>query len=152
MNDVDIYIGSDHHGVAAKESIIHYLATHGYTVHDIGTNSAAMVDYPDIALAVARPVSEKAHKRRGILLCGTGIGVCMVANRFAGVLAGQVWNEDMARRASADDRVNVLCLSADYLSPEQCALFVDIWLKTPFSETPRYIQRLEQVAHLDQKR
>ncbi len=149
----ELYIAADHHAVPTKAAIDEFLHQLGYSVHDFGTDLAAdPVDYPEYAAKVAQAVSEDPAKRRGILLCGTGIGVCMVANRFAYVLAAQVWNEDQARRASNDDHVNVLCLAADYLNQDQCVGLIDIWLKTAFSDDARHLRRLAAVAALDKNR
>ncbi len=151
MSKYEIYVASDHHGVSLKSAIGQYLMMYGYTVHDLGTNDLSPVDYPLIAELVALQVAMKPHERRGILLCGTGIGVCMTANRFSNVLAGQVWNEEMASRAKAEDNVNILCLAADYLSEEECLTFIQIWLSTGFSGEVDYDRRLSQIAKLDKK-
>lgn len=151
MSKKDVYIASDHHGVDLKDAIGQYLLMYGYNVHDLGTNSTEAVDYPPLAEKVAKAVSESPHSRRGILLCGSGIGMCMAANRFPHVLAGQVWNEEMAARAVTEDNVNVLCLAADYLSEEECLVYIEIWLSSAFSGQDNYERRLNQIAKLDQK-
>ncbi len=151
MSKYEIYIASDHHGVDLKDAIAQYLLMYGYTVHDLGTNDAEAVDYPKMASKVAQQVSNKPHQVRGILLCGSGIGMCMVANRFEHVLAGAVWNEELAARAAVEDGVNVLCLAADYLSEEECLTYVEIWLTNAFSGDEDDTRRLGQIANLDKK-
>lgn len=151
MSKYEIYVAADHHGVELKDAISQYLLMYGYTVHDLGTNDATPVDYPHFAEKVARQVSDSPDHRRGILLCGSGIGMCMVANRFPHILAGAVWNEDMAARAGAEDNINVLCLGADYLSEEESLTFVEIWLTSAFSGDDDDLRRLDQIAKLDKK-
>lgn len=147
-----IYIASDHHGLDTRIAVADHLMSFGYTVYDMGTGSHEMVDYPKIVVPLARAVAEDPKHRRGILLCGTGIGVCMVANRFPHVLAAGVWNQDMAARAVIEDNVNVLCLAADYLDADACIDLISIWLKNAFSGEERYVRRLSEIAEIDKNR
>src|SRR5438132_137307 len=98
-----VVLGADHEGVALKEQIKQKLQQAGYSVEDIGTAMDQPVDYPTIAAQVAQLVSNEPDTSKGILVCATGIGMSMVANRFPKVLAGQVWSEEMAARSREDD-------------------------------------------------
>ena len=149
MNDQPIiYIGSDHEGYQLKEQLAFMLRRLDYIVEDAGPSSPGPVDYPDYAEPVARAVSLDPEKRRGILICATGIGMCMVANRFEGVLAGQVWNLEMAKRSREDDDINILCLAAAYLSNEAAEEITKVWLNTNFSGLERHVRRLTKIGQI----
>src|SRR3989344_5239515 len=102
-----IYIGADHRGFDLKEKLKDYLTERGYNLADLGTNSEEPVDYPLIARKVAERVGEDLNNR-GILLCGSGVGVCIVANKFKGIRAGEAWSVEVATKARRDDNINVL--------------------------------------------
>ncbi len=112
---MNIAIGSDHRGVEAKRRLVASLQSQGHQVLDVGTHSQDSVDYPDLAYEVARRVSEGAADR-GILLCGTGIGMCITANKLRGVRAAPCQDAITAEMSRRHNDANVLCLSADLLS------------------------------------
>ena len=150
-----ICIGSDHRGVEIKAAITSLLASLGHQVADEGPcSSAEAVDYPDMAAVVAGRVSAAAAER-GILVCGTGIGMAITANKFPGVRAAVCDNERLARLSRQHNDVNVLCLSGDL--PEAGAAehlrgvqqIVQIWLETPF-EGGRHARRVDKIAHYEQ--
>src|SRR3989344_9297416 len=103
-----IYIGADHRGFKLKRELFDYLIGKGYRVVDVGTDSEESVDYPIIAEKVTRKVAEDPNNR-GIIVCGTGGGVCIVANKSKGILAAEAWNPEVAKAARNDDNINVLC-------------------------------------------
>lgn len=143
-----ITLGSDHRGVNAKARLVQMLAQLGHTVSDEGTHDTTSVDYPDIAAAVSRKVSH-SEAERGILICGTGIGMCITANKFQGVRAATCHDEvtvDLCRR---HNNVNVLCLSADALNDSRMDRLVKLWLDTPF-EGGRHSRRVERIAEIEQ--
>lgn len=144
-----IYVGSDHTGVELKQLIIDHLGDLGYEVENFGTNSTEAYDYPLVAIKVSQSVSEDVESRRGILICATGVGVCMVANRIPKILAGQVWTPAMAERARNDDNLNVLCLADSFLDRDLSLEIVDRWLTTDFSGEERHRRRLAEIARLD---
>jgi ribose 5-phosphate isomerase B len=144
-----ISLGSDHRGVHAKARLVQTLATLGHTVTDEGAFDTASVDYPDVAALVSRKVSQ-AQVDRGILICGTGIGMCITANKFPRVRAATCHDEvtvDLCRR---HNDVNVLCLSADALNDSRMDRLVHLWLETPF-EGGRHAKRVEKIAEIEQR-
>lgn len=149
MNSTPVIIGADHAGFELKQQVISHLRSNGYLVTDMGTNSTDPVDYPDIAIKVASAVAKDSSNTRGILICASGIGMSMVANRVPGILAGQVFTPEMAKRARHDDNINILCLSSAFVSPDVSLQIVDTWLETVFSGLDRHINRLNKIKALD---
>jgi ribose 5-phosphate isomerase B len=144
-----IFIGADHNGYRLKEHIEHYLRSLGHEIKDTSGNKLdPHDDYPVHAAKVASNVL--AHPDSvGILLCGSGQGVCMAANRFKGIRASLVWNESEARSSRTDDDANVLCLAARELHElDDAKYLLDIWLKTPFNGAVRYTRRIKQMDEL----
>ncbi|HBH53314.1 MAG TPA: ribose 5-phosphate isomerase B [Planctomycetaceae bacterium] len=144
-----IAVGSDHRGFNTKARLIGLLNDLGHQGIDCGTDSAESVDYPDFAAKVAQMVSQgQAH--RGILICGTGIGMCITANKFAGVRACTCHDEMTARLSRQHNDTNVLCLSADLLGERVMNRLVEIWLATEF-ESGRHARRLEKIAQYESR-
>jgi ribose 5-phosphate isomerase B len=144
-----IFIGADHNGFRLKEHIEHYLRSLGHEVKDVSGNKLdPQDDYPVHAAKVANNVL--AHPESvGILLCGSGQGVCMAANRFKGIRASLVWNESEARSSRTDDDANVLCLAARELAElDDAKYLIDTWLKTAFNGAARYSRRIKQMDEL----
>ncbi len=127
-----IIVGSDHAGFDLKERVKEWLETRGFEVEDVGPRSPEQVDYPDFAHRVADAVAS-GRRARGVLMCGTGIGVAMTANRHAGVRAAVVWNEDSARLSREHNDANVLALGGRTLDPLLAERILEVWLKTPFA-------------------
>jgi ribose 5-phosphate isomerase B len=144
-----IAVGSDHRGFAVKERILELLKRLNQEAVDLGTNSCDSVDYPDIAAAVAEKVST-GQVERGILICGTGIGMCITANKFAGVRAAPCHDDLSAEMSRRHNDLNVLCLSADMLGEKLIDRMVEIWLKTEF-EGGRHARRVEKINQLERK-
>lgn len=144
-----IVFGSDHHGVAVKEQLLLHLKHRGYELHDYGAFGEDAADYPLYAKDVAEEVSNNPDTVRGILLCASGVGMCMVANRFPHVRAGVSWSTKHAALIRTDDDTNILCLPVAFLHPHECVAIVDAWLATPFSGAERHVRRLSQLAQLD---
>lgn len=145
-----IYIGSDHHGFNDKAQIIEYLRSKGHEVVDDGDRELdPNDDFPVFASNVATSVlAEHSPDCKGILLCGSGQGVCMAANRYKGIRATLCWDEDEARSSRRDDDANILCLSADKFDMEMIKQLIDVWLDTPFAAEERYIRRIEELDKL----
>src|SRR5688500_1184121 len=125
-----IAIGSDHRGFEAKRRLAVTLRAMGHDVIDVGTDSAESVDYTDYAYAVARRV-QAAEADRGVLLCGTGLGMAIAANKVRGVRAASCQDTITAEMSRRHNDANVLCLSADMLSEELMGQMIRIWLDTP---------------------
>jgi ribose 5-phosphate isomerase B len=126
---MNIALGSDHHGVEYKEFIKQHIT--GYTWIDVGSHSTVPSDYPIYAHAVIKELMS-GNAQQGILLCGTGVGMAIAANRCPGVYAGLAWNEEIARLNKEHDNVNVLVIPADYVTELQVVAMVRTWLQAPF--------------------
>ncbi len=142
-----IAIGSDHRGYHLKEKLISVLRAKGHEVDDVGTCAPDSVDYPDFAVLVARKISEQIVDR-GILICGSGIGMAITANKFPGVRAAPCTDEITAEISRLHNDLNVLCLSADMLSPRVVDRMVEIWLNTEF-EGGRHARRVQKILDME---
>jgi ribose 5-phosphate isomerase B len=142
-----IPIASDHAGFELKERLRVALAEMGYAVEDIGTHSTASTDYPDYAHPLAQEVSA-GQSVRGILLCGTGLGMSYVANRYPGVRAAVAWNPEVAALARKHNDANVLVLPARFVSDEDALAILQAWLTTPF-EGGRHQGRVAKIERDD---
>jgi ribose 5-phosphate isomerase B len=138
-----IPIAADHAGFELKEKIERALAALGYDVEDLGTDSASSSDFPDFAHPLAKKVSE-GQAKRGVLLCGTGLGMSYVANRYPNVRAAVVWAPEIAELARKHNDANVLVLPARYLSEEEGVKILKTWLDTPF-EGGRHERRVGKI-------
>lgn len=143
---MNIAIGSDHAGFERKQEILEHLLSLGHEVQDLGTYSKDSMDYPDIAVEVALKVAQN-HVERGILICGSGIGVSIVANKTEGVRAANCVNEEMARLARQHNDVNVLTLGERLVDKTTAINMVDIFLTTSF-EGGRHEQRVSKIHDL----
>ncbi|OIO36123.1 MAG: ribose 5-phosphate isomerase B [Candidatus Omnitrophica bacterium CG1_02_44_16] len=142
-----IVIGCDHGGFLLKEKIIHYLNKQGLLIEDIGTFSQGSMDYPDTAYKVARAVSfGKAH--RGILICKTGIGNCIVANKLKNVRAALCYNIKAARLSRRHNDANVLVLGALFVTSPAAKKMIDAWLNTAF-EGGRHLRRIKKIERIE---
>lgn len=139
-----IAIGGDHAGYKYKKKLVSWLKEQGHEVHDKGTYSDDSVDYPDYVHPVATMV-EKEEVDYGILLCGSGNGVCMTANKHQGIRAGLAWQNDLARLAREHNDANILCLPARYISFEMAKDMVEIFLNTDF-EGGRHQRRVSKIS------
>ncbi|MDO5554377.1 MAG: ribose 5-phosphate isomerase B [Planctomycetia bacterium] len=146
-----IMIGSDHHGVRTRLNLDSFVKSLGHEVIDIGPTSERPepVDYPDVAAAVAEAVSNGTMDR-GILICGTGIGMSIVANKFPGVRAAPVIDGFSAEMSRRHNDLNVLCLSGDMLSEATIDRLVEIWLNTEFAGG-RHERRKRKIAQIEQE-
>jgi ribose 5-phosphate isomerase B len=142
-----IPIASDHAGFELKERLRVALAEMGYAVEDIGTHSTASTDYPDYAHPLAQEVSD-GQSARGVLLCGTGLGMSYVANRYPGVRAAVAWSPEVAALARKHNDANVLVLPARFVSDEDALAILEAWLTTPF-EGGRHQGRVAKIERDD---
>lgn len=138
-----IAIGADHAGFALKEQLKKWLESLGHPVQDYGTFSADSVDYPDFAHPVAQAVERKEFDL-GLLVCGSGNGVAMAANKHAGIRAAICWNEDLAALAREHNDANVLCLPARFISPQEAERILDRFLSSSF-EGGRHARRVDKI-------
>ncbi len=142
-----IAIGSDHRGFEVKRRILALLQRLGHEVHDLGPYGSEGVDYPDDAFAVGLAVREQ-RVDRGILIDGTGIGMCIAANKIPGVRAAPCHDSITAEMSRRHNDANVLCLSADLLGGELLDRMVKIWLETDF-EGSRHARRVEKITRFE---
>ena len=141
-----IYIGADHRGYNLKEEIKKFLAGQKYQFEDMGNFSYdPNDDYADFAKLVAQKVSEKPEENKGILICGSGVGVDITANKFKGVRSALADDIETARQSRAHDDTNVLSLPADEVDFELAKKIITVWLETPFSNGEKYKRRISKI-------
>ena len=143
-----IALAADHGGFILKEKVRAQLAQMGHDVDDFGTDSTESCDYPDFALAVAEAVSAD-RADRGLLICTTGIGMAMAANKVSGVRAAPAQSEDEVRLTREHNDANVLTLGAKYLDERRALELIRVFLETPFSGGERHLRRVAKLAHLE---
>jgi len=147
---MNIAIGSDHRGFALKNSLAKWLESRGYNVVDIGTEDPTSTDYPDYAFRVAELVSN-GNAELGILICGTGIGMSMAANKVKGIRAAKVCSEKDAQMARRHNNANVLCFGADTGVDEALAQrMIATWMENEF-EGGRHERRVEKITAFENK-
>jgi ribose 5-phosphate isomerase B len=151
-----IYIGADHRGFALKEQIKAALAAEGNDIIDVGAASVdPSDDYPVFARAVAEKVSAAENEMpagtstRGIVICGSGFGVDVVANKFKGVRSALAMSPEHVRIGRHDDDVNVLSIAADFIPADQAIAIARMFLSTSFEREDRYVRRLNEVANIE---
>ena len=145
-----IGIGCDHRGFTLKEVLKNTLKREGYHVVDFGTDTTKSVDYPDYAIPLAEAVA-RGELDRGILICNSGIGMSIAANKVRGVYAALVYHIDLASYSRLHNNSNVLCLGAEFIPPKKAKEIVKIWLKTSF-EGGRHQRRLEKIIEYEKKK
>lgn len=143
------FIGADHRGFQQKSALVNHLLKDGNDVEDIGCFSSDSVDYPHIARLMAKKVSASPNYR-GILLCGSGVGMSVVANRFRGIRAALVWNEEVAGLSRAHNDANILVLPAAFLDMEGMLKILEVWATTPF-EGGRHSRRVRMIEEVSEE-
>jgi ribose 5-phosphate isomerase B len=151
MSADPIIIGSDHAGIALKEGLKPYLEQRGLAVTDMGMAAATAdpVDYPDIGCQVAAGVSSGAFSR-GILICGSGVGMTIVANKYPGIRAALCLDEETATLSRLHNDTNILCLAGRKTDSEKARKIIDVWLNTPF-EGGRHNRRIEKIREIEKQ-
>jgi len=142
-----VALGVDHAGFPVKKELETLLRALGHAVLDFGTTSEASTDYPDYAEKVARAVAS-GQAERGVLICGTGIGMCITANKVAGIRAALVSDEKTAELSRLHNDANIFCAGARVLPVFKIAEALKVWLQTPF-EGGRHRQRIEKIARVE---
>lgn len=145
-----IYIGADHQGFYLRESLIEFLKRASYDVVDEGDFKLDPDDdYPIFAAKVANDLlSSDDHNARGILICGSGQGMCMAANRYKGIRACLGYDRESIRSARNDDDANVLCLPASVLAEDKSNILVETFLSTEFAAAPRFVRRIKEIDNI----
>ncbi len=144
-----IALGCDHAGFALKDTILQQLRRLGHEVLDMGTFSNERTDYPDYAEKVAQAVA-RHQADRGILICGSGVGVCVAANKTKGIRASICHDAYTAQQAVEHDNLNVLCLGARIIGPALAEEIVNRFLQASFSEEERHQKRLQKIANIEE--
>ena len=143
-----IYLGADHAGFHLKEELKKYLEELGYQYEDLGNQEMDLQDdYPDFALKVAERVAETNEK--GILVCSTGLGMCLAANKVKGIRGVAVWDEFTAIQSREHNNANILCLAGKVLDLETAKKILWVWLETEFSQEERHVRRLKKVEEIE---
>lgn len=145
-----IAIGNDHRGFEAKRRLVAFLEGLGHEVQDLGSVGPESSDYPDFAFLVGEAVGG-GQAERGLLICGTNIGMCIAANKVKGVRAAPCHDTITAEMSRRHNDANVLCLSADLLGEQLMEQMVRIWLETPF-EGGRHARRVDKIMRYEQER
>jgi ribose 5-phosphate isomerase B len=143
-------VASDHRGIKVKSQILALLSQLAHEGVDYGPTDGASVDYPDFAARVAEALGA-GEIERGVLICGTGMGMCIAANKFPGVRAATCHDDVTAEMSRRHNDANVMCLSADLLGERLLNRIVEIWLRTPF-EGGRHLRRIEKIEQFEQAR
>jgi RpiB/LacA/LacB family sugar-phosphate isomerase len=143
-----LVIGADHGGFFLKKDVVAYAKSMKHTVIDVGSHSSDPSDYPDFALAVAKTITQKKAKR-GILICGSGVGACIAANKFPGIRASVCHDTFSARQGVEDDDMNVLCLGARVVGPQLASEIIRSFLNARFSNAARHKRRLQKVIAIE---
>ena len=145
-----IALGCDHGGYIFKEPLIKFLGSLNHKVIDCGCFSPESCDYTDFAVPVAQYVGKKKCER-GILICGTGVGMSIAANKVYGVRAAVCYCDDVAKLVAEHNNANILCLSGRFAGREDVFRWTKIWLETPFSSEDRHRRRVEKIVEIDRK-
>jgi ribose 5-phosphate isomerase B len=145
-----IVIGSDHAGYNYKSTLIEVIKSMGHTIQDIGTDSCESVDYPDFGEKGARIVA-CGQADIGILICGSGIGMDMSANKVRGIRSALCWNVETAKLARNHNNANVLCLGERFLPLEQCIEITKTFINTPSSDEERHIRRVNKIMKIEER-
>jgi len=146
-----IFIGSDHAGYRLKEKVKEYLKRKRIEYIDMGTDSLKSVDYPDFAVKVAEKVAED-KEARGILICGTGTGMIIAANKVEGIRAVAAYDAYSAKMSRVDNDTNVLGLRGRFFPYEKIKKIIRVWLNTPFSGKERHKIRIKKIADYERKK
>lgn len=145
-----IYLASDHGGYKLKEQVKKFLQKQKLIFKDLGpAKFKDGDDYPDYGVKVAKQVAKNPVSNLGILICRSGQGMCIIANKFTGVRAALVWNEAEAIMSRNDDMTNVLCLPSDFISAKVALAIVKTWLSTPYSTDPRHMRRIKKISNIE---
>lgn len=148
-----IYIGADHRGFRLKESLKQYLKSTGYEIVDVGNeNLVEGDDYPDFAAIAARKVSLDPVNSRAILICGSGVGMDIVANKFQNVRSVLAFSPDQAASSRSDDNTNALCFAADYIEEDEAQKITTAWISTEFSGDERHKRRLRKIEDIENRK
>ena len=148
-----LYLGADHRGYKLKEELKMFLVKKKVSFLDMGNSHFNPDDdYTDIGYEVAKKVAEDSDSNGGILICGSGIGICIAANKVDGIRAGLASVPRIAKKGKEDDNMNVLCLAADNTFLIQAKKIVSAWLSAKFKPESRYVRRIKEIEEIERKK
>lgn len=148
---MNIFIGADHRGFQYKEELKTWLSSLGHTVLDCGnTVHDPQDDYPDFGLAVAEQVLQNPDSL-GVVICGSGGGICIAANKIKGIRCAQGFTPQMVKSQRSDDDINVLAVGSDVSTLEQVKQMMELYISTPFSHEARHIRRKQKIASFEER-
>lgn len=146
-----IYIAADHNGFKMKNEIGEWLEKEGYDVEDMGPKEFNKADdYPDFGIKVAEEVTKDTDNNFGILVCGSGVGMSVIADKVKGVRAALIHDPAIARVAQKDDDINILALGASFIGLNRAKEVIEVWLNTPFSNEERHIRRVKKITDYEE--
>ena len=145
-----IVIGSDHAGFEHKKKISELISSLGHEIIDVGTGSENSVDYPDYGEKGAREIC-CGQAELGVLICGTGIGISIAANKVKGIRAAVCWNEETANLTRQHNDANILCLGARFISVEDALKITKVFLETPASNDERHQRRVDKISSIEER-
>ncbi|MDR2772845.1 MAG: ribose 5-phosphate isomerase B [Elusimicrobiota bacterium] len=143
-----VAFGTDHAAAEVRDKVKNYLKERGYEVEDFGYSGEGSCDYPDYAEKVASAILEK-KAQKGILICGTGIGMSIAANKIRGIIAATAWNEDTAKLAAQHNKADILCLGSRTATYRDICIMAKVFLETAFEE--RHQPRITKIKHLEEQ-
>ena len=147
---MNIYIGADHNGFEMKNELAAWLTEQGHSVTDLGASEFEKADdYPDFGIAVAKEVAQEPQTRRGVLVCGSGVGMAVAAGKVRGIRAAVIHDPKIAAAAQRDDDINVLAIGAAYTDIANAKEVIANWLATPFSGEDRHVRRISKIAEYE---
>lgn len=144
-----IYFGADHRGAALKDQVLQFTKSLGYEVFDVHPQASPEDDYPDIASIVAKKVAEDPANGRGVVVCASGAGVDITANKVKGIRCALGLSTDQVFDARHDDDVNVLAFASDFQDAEQAGAMMKVFLSTPFAGEERFVRRLKKIHDIE---
>jgi len=142
-----IAIGTDHRGYSMKEELKKFLSSENFEYKDFGTFSEASVDYPDYARQVAESLQNE-ESEYGVLICGSGMGICIPANKYKGIRAVNILTEKMAEMSRKHNNANVICFGADFIDIETAKTCLKKFLATPFDSDERHARRVNKINNI----
>jgi ribose 5-phosphate isomerase B len=145
-----VVLGADHRGYQLKDLLVAHLRDRGHDVTDAGTNSPDSVDYPDLAVKVAEAITN-GKAERGVLVCGSGVGACVAANKIGGIRAAITHDTYSAHQGVQHDDMNVVCLGSHVIGQDLAFEIVDAFLRAVFIPEERYVRRLDKVKALEKR-
>lgn len=145
-----LYIGADHRGYKLKDVLKIYLKELSLEFEDLGALELNPGDdYPDFALAVAKKVADNPEENRGILICGSGVGVDIVANKIKSIRSALCFDAAQAKASRNDDNANVLSFASDFIAEEKAKEIVKVWLQTPYAKLEKYERRINKIKNIE---